>query len=280
MKLQTRAQHELARTLAATLPDGTLDAASRTEALSENLVDGITDEQLATAVAQIAQGDGGELLERDRARPKLHSAYSSAALAVNSFVVWFGHERDMVLAGVDGLETLRFEEKLPIGVRGKAPNLDLVASGSDDVVAVESKCTEQLAKHVAEFSKVYDARIAELADGSWRAEYEALKADPRRYTHLDAAQLVKHYLGLRNTHPDRRCTLLYLYWEPANAEAHRELRLHREEVDRFRAAVGGSVVRFEAESYPELWSSWARRTSPAWLAAHVDRLRRRYSVPL
>ena len=280
MRLQTRAQLALAKTLAATLPDGALDATSRTEVLSENLVEGITDEQRATAIAQIAQGDGGELLERGGARPKLHSAYSSAALAVNSFAVWLGHERELMLAGVDGFEALRFEEKLPIGARGKAPNLDFVASGSDDVVAVESKCTEQLGRHVAEFSEVYDARIAKLAEGGWGAEYEALKADPKRYAYLDAAQLVKHYLGLRNTHPDRRCTLLNLYWEPANPDAHREVRLHREEVDRFRAAVGGSVVLFEAESYPDLWSSWATRTSPAWLAAHADRLQARYSVPL
>ncbi len=37
------------------------------------------------------------------------------------------------------------------------------------------------------------------------------------YRHLDAAQLIKHYLGLPNTFPGRDVTLLYLFWEPADA---------------------------------------------------------------
>ena len=46
----------------------------------------------------------------------------------------------------------------------------------------------------------------------------SLRAEPEQYLFLDAAQLVKHYLGLNHTYPLKRRVLVYLYWEAANAE--------------------------------------------------------------
>jgi hypothetical protein len=147
-------------------------------------------------------------------------------------------------------------------------------------VAVESKCTEHLGEHAAQFSEVYDDRVPKLATPSWQAEFEALKREPSRYTFLNAAQLVKHYLGMKNTFGGRSSTLLYLYWEPANADEHAELLQHRAEVDTFAGAVSDPAVRFVAMGYPQLWEQWASRGQPNWLGEHVAALRRRYLVTI
>ena len=280
VSIQLRAQRALAAALAARLPADALDADARTQHLQQNLVDGLTDAQRRRVIDQIAMGDGGELLERAGRRPKLHSAHSSAALAVNAFAAWIGRDSELELAGVAGLDVLEFERKCPIGVRGKTPNLDVLAIRPDRVIAVESKCTEHLGRHVASFSEAYDTRIAALAHPTWKAEFRALKANRRRYAFLDAAQLVKHYLGLRNSFPDRRCTLLYLYWEPTNATVHDAFVRHRDDVERFRRALDDPAVRFEAESYLDLWSRWEDQSEDVWMARHVAGLHARYRVAI
>ena len=58
-----------------------------------------------------------------------------------------------------------------------------------------------------------------------RDVYRALRDNGTLYRHLDAAQLIKHYLGLRNTFPGRDVTLLNLFWKPANAADFPEFRL-------------------------------------------------------
>jgi len=47
------------------------------------------------------------------------------------------------------------------------------------------------------------------------------------HQHLDVAQLIKHYLGIRKRygHKDTK-VLLYLYWEPENASALAEFGRH------------------------------------------------------
>ena len=139
---------------------------------------------------------------------------------------------------------------------------------------------EHLGRHVASFSEAYDTRIAALAHPTWKAEFRALKANRRRYAFLDAAQLVKHYLGLRNSFPDRRCTLLYLYWEPTNATVHDAFVRHRDDVERFRRALDDPAVRFEAESYLDLWSRWEDQSEDVWMARHVAGLHARYRVAI
>src|SRR5438874_2269373 len=78
-----------------------LDGDYRTSRLDQNLIDAITLGQLKHVTAQIEMGDGGELRpqgkERPRHRPPMHSAFSSAALAVNSFAPWIGCEESLVL---------------------------------------------------------------------------------------------------------------------------------------------------------------------------------------
>ena len=271
----------LAKALRAARPTARLDQDGRVENLEDNLVSGITEQQLTQIAEQIQAGDGGELVVgRDGRRPKMHAAHSSSALAVNVFGWWLGNEQNLPLAGSVGFDQLVFEEKVPTGLRGGTPpHLDVIARRSDAIVAIESKCTEYLSRASNSFSPAYD-RLVPGMHPTWAAAQAELKARPDLYRVLGAAQLIKHYLGLKHTFPEAATTLLYLFWEPANPEAFPVFAAHRAEVAAFADGLEDPVVKFRATSYPELWKLWTRPSMPAWVAKHVAELRSRYAVAI
>ena len=128
----------------------------------------------------------------------------------------------------------------------------------------------------------YDAVVDELADPTWRELYQRLKADGECLAAIDAGQLVRHYLGLRRA-VDRgaidQATLLYLYWEPANADHVAACLAHRQAVEDDRA-VSDPTVALTAMSYRTLWSDWAAQDGPDWLIEHLQALRARYDVDI
>jgi hypothetical protein len=134
---------------------------------------------------------------------------------------------------------------------------------------------------VAEFSPAYETEIIDQRrDTAWFEESRRLARQPRTYRWLDAAQLIKHAFGLAYTFPGRPITLLYLFWEPLNSEDHPIFAEHRTEVAQFGACILGGGPDFAAMSYTALWAAWDSDDAPAWLPAHVRRLRTRYLVSL
>jgi hypothetical protein len=271
--LQRRAQLALAGPL---LESGiALDRDRRCERLEDNLATPLSASALRQVRADFGSGAGGELHATVDRRPKLHSAHSSSALAVSTFGSFLDMIGALEVAGTASFEALRFEAKLPTGVRGTPPHLDVVATGAAGRLAVESKCTEYLAPKLASFSDAYE-RLAATMDPSWRALYELLLRQPGHFRLLDAAQLVKHYWGLSNTRAGGTDVLLYIYWEPLDADAHETFAEHRDEVEEFSGRVGDPDCRFVALSYRELWQRWTR--AGGWHAEHVAAQRRRYGV--
>ena len=270
----------LARGLQTARPEVELDSDGRVRELRENLVSGVAGTKLAYIIGQIRSGDGGELNLGSRGRqPKLYAPHSSCALAINSFGGWLGEERFLSLGDYVGFESLSFEKKLPTGLQGKPPNLDVVAQRGSAIVAVESKCTEYLSKPAASFSASYD-RLIPTMDPSWASVLAELRDSPDRYRFLDAAQLVKHYLGIRHTFPSTPATLLYLYWEPSNPERYAVFGRHRSEITSFASGLGDPLVAFRAMSYRELWTDWSERATSDRIKRHVEELRGRYDVPI
>ncbi len=109
--------------------------------VSENLFQPLT----PCTEAEFRAADGDEL-GRPGQRAKMQALHSSSALAVNFFDYWRGRDT-MPLAealGVPGpICSIRFEQKRPTGLRGKAPNLDVAlqpASGPE--IFIESKFLE------------------------------------------------------------------------------------------------------------------------------------------
>lgn len=245
-----------------------------------NLVDGITFESFS---ADFDQGAGNELKCRKTKSgktepPKFCAAYSSSALVANTFAFFKNGRNSLSLFGT-GLSKLCLEGCCPTGLGGTPPNLDVLITGTGSVIGIESKCTEYFEEKEAEFSPSYES-IKDRFEAGWRAVYEALKVAPRLFRHLDAAQLVKHYLGLRCRFPGEKKILLYLYWEPENAAQFPMFGAHRESIREFKKSVAASEVEFQAQSYIELWQNWEKSSQDHELLLHVQNLKQRYCFTL
>ena len=122
-----------------------LDEKGYTDSVSDNLLPSVA---VADFEADLRQGSGDELTG------KIRAAHSSTALAVNCFAPFRRSPSHLHLCGTEGFTSLHFEKKCPTGLRGTPPNLDVLASRSDRVVAIESKCTEYLSPTAARFQAV------------------------------------------------------------------------------------------------------------------------------
>ncbi len=209
---------------------------------------------------------------------KFCATYSSAALVANCFGPFRRDGPIPTVAGANGLASLRFEERLPHGLRSEPPNLDVVMRGSDVLVAVESKCTEYLSGKCGEFKPAYN-RLAEKMEAGWHEVFKLIRKEPDHFGGFYAAQLLKHYLGIRHSATEHRKVLLYLFWEPLNAESFSVFAEHRRRVAEFSEIVQGSEVEFQSQSYPELWRSWTSGPSPVD-SEHLRQLKKRYLVNL
>jgi len=148
------------------------------------------------------------------------------------------------------------------------------------ILAVESKCVETFKTHEAHFAPAYRQVLHRLADATWRAEFDRLIEDPRRYRFLDAAQLFKHYLGLRNQFPHRPITLAYLYWAPTNAADVAPCAIHAAELREFASCMNDPRVQFVGMSYAQVWDDWSGEGRPGWLREHVAALRQRFDLSI
>lgn len=228
----------------------------------------------------LTNGAGDELgSSRTGLPPKFCAAHSSSALAANAFGPWRNDPRTLSVGGMSGFVSLQFEYACNAGVRGTAPHLDALVRTQNSVLAIESKCTEFLWPKAVTFAEAYE-RIHDLRrDSPWflLVRDTALRS---RFAHLDAAQLVKHYLGLANVFATGRVVLLYLFWEPLNAVDFQEFAEHRRELEEFARLVSGDRVEFAYQSYRELWREWDAAEQASGRRQDVGRLRERYDVRL
>jgi hypothetical protein len=205
---------------------------------------------------------------------KLCAAHSSAALAVNTFGPWRIAPGTLSVAGMTGFQSLRFEAICPTGLGGTPPHLDLLAEGAA-IIAVESKCTEWMEPRQAYFSPSYNRLSGSHGHSPWYKLIQMLRAEPNRYEFIDAAQLVKHALGLLTCYGPQQLCLIYLYWEPSNAADWPDCRRHRVEADDLAHHVARCSVRLLPISYSELWEKWTTLGPPP----HLSYLRARYHCP-
>lgn len=253
-------------------PGAVLDEADYVVDVADNLLPGFA---VADIEDEFSAGAGGEL------KGKMRAPWSSSALAVNSFLPFRTHGTPVGFRGLGPFApAFEFEAKCPNKVSGTPPHLDVLFTRGDEIVAVESKCTEFLqgSAHTA-VSTRYLA-LKERGDSRASSRWFAALTQTADFPLLDSYQLVKHYLGLRNTYPNRALTLVYLYWEPANPDSEPTFHAHRDEVARFAELVDGDeTCRFVHASYADVWHEWAGLgDTPAWLPAHLELLGRRYLV--
>ena len=150
---------------------------------------------------------------------------------------------------------MQFEAKFPTGLRGKAPNLDLLLGKSDGGhLAIESKFLEP---YGGAKPKPFKEKYFPDGDGLWeraglpRAELVArrLRDNPGQYRYLDAQQLLKHLLGLGKG--SGALSLLYL-WFDVGGDAGRE---HAAEIGSFLTDLDGLRVPLSAMTYQALYQN-------------------------
>ena len=268
----------------------------------DNLIEGVTVADLET---DLVQADGNELLDYTRKGvpmpAKFCAAYSSSALAVNTFGPLKHAPTELCVAGLGGFtRSLTFEKKCPNGLKedngrpSRPPHLDVLLEEDNRILAIESKFIEPISSKNQKFSPKYEAPFRGSSEHSpdaepgWARLYEAVLAmkklskDKQRFQRLDAAQLIKHYLGLHVTYRGKPVTLVYLFWEPTNASELEPYHRHSAEVCDFTEALKPAVshVRFKALSYRDLWDEWENDSRWLGMAAHLSRLRTRYDLRL
>jgi hypothetical protein len=247
---------------------------------SEAESDGETRENLfpsvdERALAEFGAGAGGEL-------KRMHRPWTSAALVANAFTSWRGSEGSLVLCGLRGFDgPLRFEAKCPTGLQGTPPHLDVILRRGGAIVGVESKLVEPYRRRKpAEVAAAY-YKLAERGDARAKSRWFAAFDRVGDFSYLDAAQLIKHFLGLANCYPDAQKTLVYLFWEPTNAKEEPAFQAHRAEIEQFADLVAGDpMCKLRWCSYAEHWLELENGDGPPWLPEHLALLRARYAVPL
>ena len=240
---------------------------------------------------QFEDGDGGEL---NWTPPKMQSVLSSSALAVNFFAylatkhntidfwnaLFFKEEK--FLTG--DVAEASFEKKLRIkDVRGIPPNLDFFISdtnGNSDengnMIGIESKFTEPLdckSKNKKSIQEAY-FKTPFLDENKNKKAFElAQSINNGSYQYLDAAQLLKHWLGLMSQckWDPKKARLIYIYHSCASGE-------HKEELDRFTSEAPKAGINFVHYSYNEMIA----RLESCYNAQdpddtkHLEYLRKRY----
>lgn len=239
------------------------------------------------------KGGGNEIMEIT-SRPKMSALHSSSALVVNLFQYWQDQKDITPLLKALKLEignnnnkiggnAIRFEEILQIkymdgnkkkNVRGGKPNIDVVIEFEDKIIAIESKFTEPYINESDKNSKMQDSyiekeslwrgipHIEKLANAIHAQNYQIENCkikesidNLRKTKRLDAAQLIKHILGLRTDDNEKiskykeNFTLLYLWYDVPGTEESKE---HQEEIEAFASIAKADGINFRHITYQKV----------------------------
>ena len=209
---------------------------------------------------ELKEGDGSELGKPGK-RGKFQALHSSSALVCNVFDYWRG--RDLgALADALGIKArpcgMSFEEKFKTGIGSRSPNLDVVFYLSNGgYFAIESKFTEPLTKSKAHSlikEKYFAGDTKHWANRGLPVTQrlaDDMRKDRKAFAYLDAAQLLKHMLGLATTGSDWQ--LHYLWFDAGEPLSHE----HKEEIERFAKDLGPEAAHFTSQTYQGFYNRLA-----------------------
>ena len=244
--------------------------------------------------SRFKKANGNELIDSDKA--KMRALHSSSAFCVNVFQYLLENEMLDIASDVLGfkLNPLKekggFECKFPIkgtktGNRFPA-NLDFVIEGAKELIAIESKFTEPYGKVSGDSRLLKQSyldpksnyefiikRFSKLKE--WIDTWETEKYDENKiarvcpYKYLDAAQLIKHLLGLSSQ--NKKYKLCYLYYCVASDE----MKKHSEELEDFQKHLD-DCINFKAMSYQEFFSKLKLKMQEH--GKYLDYMKDRYNL--
>lgn len=233
--------------------------ATYTRCLDRNLFEPLLQEN----EEKISSGDGHEIRGSLESPAKMQALHSSSALGVNIFQYWQKKGLVREIASACGFcdrtsnfsERIIFEEKFKIdSIPGIPPNIDVVIINNESspckLFAVECKFSEAYGgrAHVGLKSKYLDDKDLWTNLSSLNELGRETNLDNKRYSYLDAAQLIKHILGLKNKYKNKEFKLLYLWYDVLGNQGTK----HRAEVEDFAKIAKEDGINFHAMTYQEL----------------------------
>lgn len=201
-------------------------------------------------------GKGKELEDTNERPAKMRALRSSSALVCNLFDYWIPIDINAIgrCLGLEAnAQEIRFEVELPTGLGGTPPTPDLlIIDQNGNATIVESKFTEpykpkRYSKKRPPFAKSY----FDDPEGIWRKSglprcqtlAERLSRGEKLFHHLDAPQLLKHAIGMKQAHPTGTLTLLWFDLVHAEGCAlRREIQKFEKLVD---VELGFNVIRHQ-----------------------------------
>lgn len=225
---------------------------------------------------------------------KFASPESSAALAANTFGLFLDRPGDLPplpRTEHDGwpATAMQLEAILRFPWRGgRHPCLDVLVETRTALIGIESKRYEPFRpKPESSLSEAYWRPVWGEAMGGYARIRDGLREGSVAFTHLDAAQLVKHAFGLRTAvHREtrfqgKRPILFYLHAEPRSWPDGRpispaNIEAHHAETRRFAEIVAGDEVTFRFCSYDDLLTRWEQHAAGE-ICAHARAVRGRFA---
>lgn len=291
-------QQSWARRKGLTLTGGTIPDRGEKNYLS-NLSDNLFENLTEASIKCYHSGDGKETKDSKTRLAKMKALHSSSAIVVNLFQYWQGKDVCPILnacklssrtnktgymmkniGSASPTATpitphplnyeIKFEGQFEISKNKslfpRTPNIDVVISTPISDIAIESKFTEPYGsnKHKGLKQKYVDKisfwdglpNLYELA--------KEISPDNTKFRYLDAAQLIKHILGLKNngdkynsqikpTRNGRRLFtrsfhLLYLWYDVTGKEGVE----HRKEIEQFAEIARKDHIKFSHITYQEV----------------------------
>jgi hypothetical protein len=194
--------------------------------------------------SEIGHGQRHELkVDKRNGKVKFCAVYSSTVLCVNNFapIKESVNKTEFNLFGYSGFENASFEKKVHIGLG--TPNLDFFIENNNVSIGIESKFTEHFEaslKHTKEkLCEYYNSpRLKFLPQDFMNKVILPYISEPNKMF-LDAAQLIKHTIGLLKltNKTGKKAVLVYIYWLPYNFKEYDVCIQHEEEIKQFATRI-------------------------------------------
>lgn len=218
---------------------------------------------LPETIDEIKLGDGGELRSSDNNPPKISAAHSSVAIMVNVFQYWkdknipnIAYALDLCKKNTQLASSIRFEQKFEVyNETFYKPNIDVVIYNKESkdiqVLAIESKFSEAYSSKKTEgLNETYITKDEEQWKDIPNLYKLAKEIFPKndKYNFLDAAQLIRHILGLKKEYEKKGFRFLYLWYDVPGKEGCK----HREELEEFTEIAKQDGIHFHTMTYQKL----------------------------
>lgn len=234
----------------------------------QNLNDNLFEQLSKESSDYFKSGDGNETKDSKTRLAKMKALHSSSAVVVNLFQYW--QKKDVYpimyackfcsksLSSINKISSenkIKFEEQFEIsGDKSQfpfSPNIDVVIEDFQSTVyAIESKFTEPYNSRKQKEIKQKYIDNTSFWNGLSNL-YELAKEicpNNNKFKYLDAAQLIKHTLGLKNRYNKKGFHLLYLWYDVIGTDGVE----HRKEIEQFAEIAKKDGIKFSHITYQEV----------------------------